>query len=82
MSDKRIGGVVARFDNAKGFGHINGGDGQSYFVHYSAIRGAGYRNLDMGERVDFIPTKSDRGPKAIDVVRRRFLEAATATSQQ
>lgn len=78
MSDIKIGtkatGTVNKFDNAKGFGYILADDGTSIFVHYSAIRGTGFRNLDMGERVEFYVESTPKGLQASDVVRLRFLQ--------
>jgi len=66
-------GTVEKFDNAKGYGFIRADTGIRVFVHYSAIRGTGFRNLDMGERVEFCLEESERGQHASDVVRLRFL---------
>ena len=38
------------------------------FVHYSSIRGEGYRTLDEGQQVEFEIMESDKGPQAQDVV--------------
>ncbi|MBF0359345.1 MAG: cold-shock protein, partial [Magnetococcales bacterium] len=38
------------------------------FVHFSAISGEGFRNLAEGQRVEFIVTQGDKGPKAEEVV--------------
>jgi CspA family cold shock protein len=37
------------------------------FVHYSAIQGEGFRNLDEGERVEFSVEQGQKGPAAADV---------------
>lgn len=74
VKGQKIIGTVAKFDNAKGYGFITADDGKSVFVHYSAIRGTGFRNLDMGERVEFYIEDGIRGVQASDVVRLRFLQ--------
>lgn len=57
-------GRVKWFNNAKGFGFIEGvEEGQSdIFVHYSAIEGAGYKTLREGDKVSF---ELEEGPKGL-----------------
>jgi len=38
------------------------------FVHFSAIQGEGYRNLDEGQRVEFSVEDTDKGPQAVQVI--------------
>ncbi|MBN1355337.1 cold-shock protein [bacterium] len=64
----RVTGTVKWFDNAKGFGFIEREDGDDVFVHFSAIRGEGYRTLAEGQRVEFTITESQKGLQAEDVV--------------
>ncbi|MBV6395148.1 MAG: hypothetical protein HFACDABA_00719 [Anaerolineales bacterium] len=71
---KKATGTIEKFDNAKGYGYIRADDGTSIFVHYSAIRGTGFRNLDMGERVEFYVESTPKGLQASDIVRLRFLQ--------
>lgn len=63
-------GTVKWFSSEKGYGFIapeSGGD--DVFVHFSAIQGSGYRNLNEGETVEFEIETSDKGPRAANVVR-------------
>ncbi len=62
-------GTVKWFNAAKGYGFIAGDDGQDVFVHYTAIRGSGYRNLEEGQRVEYGTERSFKGTAAIDVER-------------
>ena len=68
MSDKEQ-GTVKWFNGAKGYGFIERDEGGDIFVHYTAIVGEGFRNLEEGERVEFSVVESDKGPQAQDVVK-------------
>ena len=57
------------FDGSKGFGFIERDKGGDVFVHYSAIRGKGFRTLEDGRKVDFQVVEGDRGLQARDVVK-------------
>ena len=61
-------GLVKWFNSSKGFGFITREGQEDVFVHYSSIRGEGYRALDEGQQVEFEVTQSDKGPQAQDVV--------------
>jgi CspA family cold shock protein len=61
-------GTVKWFNGDKGFGFIApDGGAPDVFVHFSAIVGSGYRNLEEGQRVEFDVTDGERGPQAADV---------------
>ncbi len=47
-------GTVRWFKQEKGYGRITADDGEVLFVHFSDIKGAGYRVLDEGQRVRFV----------------------------
>ena len=61
-------GVVKWFNGAKGFGFITREGQEDVFVHYSGIRGEGYRTLEEGQTVEFVVAQGERGPQAQDVV--------------
>lgn len=66
---ERTTGTVQWFSRVKGFGFIRpDGQEEDVFVHFSAIRGEGYRNLDEGQRVEFLVEDTPKGPQAVDVV--------------
>ena len=60
--NERVEGVVKWFNSEKGYGFISREDGDDVFVHYSAIQGEGYRNLEEGYRVEF---EIIQGPKGL-----------------
>lgn len=60
-------GTVKWFNTSKGYGFITRDQGTDIFVHYSAIRGEGYRSLEEGQRVEFDVGKGEKGPQAQDV---------------
>ena len=63
-------GNVKWFNDKKGFGFIDGGDGGDIFVHFSEIQGEGYRKLDEGDLVEYEVVEGEKGPKAIKVVKK------------
>jgi len=65
----RITGTVKWFNASKGYGFIAHEGGKDVFVHYSAIQGDGYRNLNEGEQVEFSIEDSPKGPQAVNVVK-------------
>ena len=68
MSDK-VTGTVKWFNKQKGYGFVEQDEGGDVFVHFSAILGEGFKNLEEGERVEFEVVQGDKGPQAKDVVR-------------
>lgn len=62
-------GTVKWFNPDKGFGFITQDGGADVFVHFSAIDGTGYRNLDENDRVEFEVTAGPKGPNASNVRR-------------
>ena len=66
MSD-RVSGTVKWFNSSKGFGFISREDGDDVFVHYSAITGDGFRNLEEGQVVEFSIEQGPKGLQAVDV---------------
>ena len=64
---ERVTGTVKWFNGAKGFGFIEREEGGDVFVHYSAIRGDGFRNLEEGQSVEFTLEQDPKGWRAADV---------------
>jgi CspA family cold shock protein len=65
---ERENGVVKWFNNTKGYGFIMRENGDDVFVHYSEIRGEGYRTLVEGQQVEFTVTQGQKGPQAQEVI--------------
>jgi CspA family cold shock protein len=63
-------GTVKWFNPDKGFGFISQDDGgPDVFVHFSAITGNGYRNLEENQKVEFETTQGPKGLQASNVTR-------------
>jgi CspA family cold shock protein len=63
-----ITGTVKWFNESKGFGFIEREDGPDVFVHFSAIKGDGFKPLAEGQKVEFSVSDGQKGPQADDVV--------------
>jgi cold shock protein len=66
---ERIVGTVKWFNGSKGYGFIARENGPDVFVHYSAIQGDGFRNLDEGQKVEFEVEQGNKGPQATNVTK-------------
>ena len=66
MSDRET-GTVKWFNDSKGFGFIEREQGEDVFVHFSSIRGEGFKSLDEGQKVEFTLGQGQKGPQAQDV---------------
>ena len=62
-------GTVKWFSPSKGFGFIEQDFGDDLFVHQSEIRQAGFRFLNLGDRVEFEVGSGKKGPVALKVIR-------------
>jgi cold shock protein len=61
-------GTVKWFNGDKGFGFITPDDGaKDVFVHFSEIRGSGFRTLEENQRVQFDVEQGPKGPQAVGV---------------
>ena len=66
MSEKAT-GTVKWFNGGKGFGFITQEAGEDVFVHFSAIQGDGFRNLEEGQNVEFDVVQGPKGLQAANV---------------
>ena len=55
-------GKVKWFNDAKGYGFITHEDGRDVFVHYSTIKGDGFKTLTQGQEVQY---EAEDGPKGL-----------------
>ena len=63
-------GIVKWFNEQKGYGFITRDNGGSdVFVHYSAIKGNGFKTLEDGQEVEFVVSQGPRGLQAQEVVK-------------
>jgi CspA family cold shock protein len=63
-------GKVKWFNDAKGYGFIAKDDGSGdVFVHFSAVKGEGFKSLAEGDAVEFEVVDSEKGPKAANVMK-------------
>ena len=60
-------GKVKWFNDAKGYGFIERPQGGDLFVHFSSVRGTGFKKLTEGQRVDYVVAQGEKGPQAQDV---------------
>ncbi|MER7514718.1 cold-shock protein [Streptomyces lavendulae] len=61
-------GTVKWFNGEKGFGFISPDEGGAdVFVHYSAITGTGFRNLEENQRVQYEVQQGQQGPQTANV---------------
>jgi CspA family cold shock protein len=65
---ERFVGTVKWFNTTKGYGFLAREGGEDVFVHYTAIRTTGFRNLTEGQKVEFSIEKGPKGLQAVDVV--------------
>ena len=63
----RMRGIVKWFNDIKGYGFIEGDDGNDYFVHYTGIMGQDYRSLWSGDQIKFSTLQTKKGLQAVDV---------------
>jgi cold shock protein len=60
-------GQVVRMLSDKGFGFIRGEDNREYFFHRSAFANWHVEGITEGDRVQFTPTKGEKGLRAEQV---------------
>ena len=67
VADREV-GTVKWFNGTKGYGFITRENGDDIFVHFTSIRGEGYRTVEDGQKVEFVVAQGEKGLQAQDVV--------------
>ena len=67
MAEREV-GTVKWYNDSKGFFFISRENGTDVFVHFTSLRGEGYRSLEDGQKVEFEVVEGDKGLQAQDVV--------------
>lgn len=62
-------GKVKWFNDKKGYGFIAQEGGRDVFVHFSNVKGDGYKSLVEGEEVEFETVDGPKGPQAVNVTK-------------
>jgi CspA family cold shock protein len=61
-------GIVKFFNAKKGFGFVTpDGGGEDLFIHFSEIKMDGFKVLQEGQRVSYVPTQGAKGMQATNV---------------
>jgi CspA family cold shock protein len=60
-------GKVKWFNESKGYGFITCEDGKDVFVHYTGLKGEGFRTLVEGQDVEFDIVAGNKGDQAVNV---------------
>ena len=62
-----VNGTIKRMVTEKGFGFIEGQDGNEYFFHQSACTSVPFDELREGQAVSFDKGQGPKGPRAENV---------------
>jgi CspA family cold shock protein len=62
-------GTVKWFNAKKGYGFLSDQTGKDVFVHFSALKMDGFKELKDGESVEFEVVDGEKGPQAANVTR-------------
>ena len=63
-------GTIKWFSDEKGYGFVTPeGGAKDVFVHFSALKGEGFKSLREGERISFDTVAGPKGEQAANVVK-------------
>ena len=61
-------GTVKWYNARKGFGFVEREDSEKdVFIHASAVKAAGLKRLEVGQKISFDIEESPKGPNAINI---------------
>jgi len=60
-------GKVKWFNSQKGYGFIEGQDGNDVFAHHSQINATGFKNLEEGQDVEYDVVQGPKGMQAENI---------------
>ena len=61
-------GTVKWYNARKGFGFVEREDSEKdVFIHASAVKAAGLKRLEVGQKISFDIEESQKGPNAINI---------------
>lgn len=71
METKRVKGIVSKWVDDKGYGFITFDGRKSAFIHHSEIDVGvkGKKHLDVGQEVEFSAKLTEKGLRAVDLIR-------------
>ncbi len=64
---EKLNGNVKSFNKIKGYGFINGDDGNEYFFHFSSLNMSGFKTVNVNDKVSFDPQTGEKGKRAINI---------------
>lgn len=62
-------GKVKMFNKEKGYGFIKSEEGKDVFFHYSQLVMPGFKDIEEGASVEFMPVETERGVQAQHIVK-------------
>ena len=60
-------GTIVSIISKKGYGFIRREDGKDLFFHISGVLGTEFKNLKVGDKVEFLEAEGPKGLYAFDV---------------
>ncbi len=64
---EKLNGKVKSFNKIKGYGFINGDDGNEYFFHFSSLNMEGFKTVNVDDKVTFEPQDGEKGKRALNI---------------
>lgn len=61
--------IVKWFNDSKGYGFAVMEDGRDVFLHYSQIKGSGFKTLSEGQKIEFAMYEGTKGLEAKEITK-------------